>query len=59
MNWHDKFDARELSEIEFCRIYVNKFNHGTDGHLVKTIVAKLALLMDDVEITTDKANKEA
>ena len=37
----DGFTERELNEIIFCRTYVAKFNHGTDGHNRMVVVTKL------------------
>lgn len=45
-NWRDCFDERQLKEIEFCRLYVRDFKHGTDGHHLRLIVAMLANLLD-------------
>ena len=40
------FTERELKEIEFCRLYVDKFNHGTSGHNLRIIVAKMVYLLE-------------
>lgn len=45
-NWKDDLTERELKEIVFCRLYAEKFSHGTDGHNIRLIVAKLAKLLD-------------
>lgn len=44
--WTDQFDERQNKEIDFSRIYLRDFNHGTDGHNAKIIIAKMALLLD-------------
>ena len=44
--WKTHFTERELKEIEFCRLYANSFNHGTDGHNIRNIVAKMVTLLD-------------
>lgn len=31
--WHNNFEDRELMEIEFAKLYANRFDHGTDGHI--------------------------
>ena len=45
--WQTHLTERELKEIEFCRVYQRDFSHGTDGHNLRLIVAKLAALLDD------------
>jgi len=42
----EHFTVRELQEIEFSRLYVEKYNHGTGGHLIRTIVSKMADLLE-------------
>jgi hypothetical protein len=49
MNWHKHFDKRQLSEIEFSRVYATDFQHGTDGHNAKLIIAQQAALLSAVE----------
>lgn len=49
MQWRSDFTARELKEIDFCRLYQREFAHGTDGHNAKIIIAKLAAILDTVE----------
>ncbi len=44
------FDERQQKEIEFCRTYLEKFAHGTDGHNLRMIVAKMAAILDDVHL---------
>jgi len=44
--WQTHFTERELKEIEFCRLYALNFNHGTDGHNIRNIVAKMVGLLD-------------
>lgn len=46
-DWSAGFIERELAEIEFAKIYTEKFNHGTDGHNRLNIVTKLALLVNE------------
>jgi len=42
----DLFTEKEWMEIEFNRLYVEEYGHGTSGHLIRTIVAKLADLLE-------------
>ena len=44
-NWTQAFTKRELEEIDFARIYAHDFNHGTDGHNAKIIIAKMAEIL--------------
>lgn len=44
--WKTHFTERELKEIEFCQIYQRDFGHGTDGHNIRLIVAKMAAMLD-------------
>jgi len=50
MNWLKLFDERQQKEIKFSQVYVNEFEHGTDGHNAKVIIAKMAHLLDEVSI---------
>jgi hypothetical protein len=43
------FTEREQKEIEFCTVYVSLFNHGTDGHTLRSIIAKQASLITMLE----------
>jgi hypothetical protein len=43
----DLFTEREWMEIEFCRVYAEEYDHGTDGHLIRKLVAKLADLLEE------------
>jgi hypothetical protein len=45
-NWKEVFDERELKEIVFNKEYFLKYRHGTDGHLLRMIIAKLAVIVD-------------
>ena len=40
------FDERQIKEINFDRIYAEGFHHGTDGHNMRMIIAKMAELLD-------------
>lgn len=44
--WETHFDERQRKEISFCLLYADDFAHGTDGHNIRLIVAKLARLLD-------------
>jgi hypothetical protein len=35
------FTDREQKEIQYCVMYMDDFNHGTDGHNMRIIIAKL------------------
>jgi hypothetical protein len=55
------FTEREQKEIAFAQIYFRDFNHGTDGHNAKVIIAKMAALLDDhylldTALTSDSGN---
>lgn len=49
MDWKSEFDKRELQEIHFCLLYRQEYDHGTSGHLLRTIIAKMARLLDKTE----------
>jgi hypothetical protein len=55
MSWLILFDERQQKEIEFCQVYKQDFGHGTDGHNVKMIIARMAEMLFDIEkvILTD------
>lgn len=50
MKWLEQFDERQQKEIEFSILYLNQFEHGTDGHNAKVIIAKMAQLLNKVEV---------
>ncbi len=45
-NWRHSYNERENSEIDFAGIYVDKFNHGTDGHSRLNLIARLTATLD-------------
>lgn len=45
-NWRNRFDERQLKEIDFSILYAEQFHHGTDGHNAKLIIARMASLLD-------------
>lgn len=49
LGWLSMFDERQRKEIDFSRVYVKEFGHGTDGHNSKRIIAQFAELMDVLE----------
>ena len=49
MNWLNNFDERQRKEIEFSILYLNQFEHGTDGHNAKVIIAKMASILNALE----------
>jgi hypothetical protein len=44
--WKNQFSERELKEIRFCELYCEEFGHGTDGHLIRSIVGKFVSYLD-------------
>ena len=42
----EHFTERESKEIELCRLYAEKFNHGTSGHLLRIVVSKMVDLLE-------------
>lgn len=46
--WLSRFDARQLQEIKFSTFYAREFNHGTDGHNAKMIIAKLSEVLSEL-----------
>lgn len=53
----NNFDERQRKEIEFSILYLNEFEHGTDGHNAKVIIAKMAGLLDRREVVLREALK--
>jgi len=49
MNWLNSFNERQRKEIEFSIVYLNQFEHGTDGHNAKVIIAKMASILNTLE----------
>lgn len=47
-DWTVALEPRERTHVEFCRDYVGKFNHGAPGHLDYQVIARLAMLLDQV-----------
>ncbi len=45
--WQTHFTERELKEIDFCKVYQRDFLHGTDGHNIRLIVAKLVNILEE------------
>lgn len=45
-NWLTRLDPREQDEVILARYYVKNLDHGTSGHLAKTVNAKMADLLD-------------
>lgn len=44
------FTEREAKEIKFARAYAASFNHGTDGHIRLTIIAKYSSMINPLLI---------
>lgn len=55
--WMSELTDREQKEVEFCLLYSDAFNHGTDGHTRLNIVAKLARKLHEYEIALDICKK--
>lgn len=47
--WGTLFDDRQMKEIKFSCLYARDFNHGTDGHNAKLIIAKFVDMLADGE----------
>lgn len=46
--WLSSFDERQLKEIKLSCLYAREFNHGTDGHNAKLIIAKFAEILSEL-----------
>lgn len=46
---------RERKEIEFCQVYATQFQHGTDGHNIRMLVAKLVGKIYDLQHQLEEA----
>ena len=51
LGWLEQFDDRERREILFAIDYAVWYSHGTAGHLAYTVIAKLALYINDLALT--------
>lgn len=40
--WFDVLEERQQKEILFDTEYADRFNHGTDGHTLRIIIADMA-----------------
>jgi len=47
-SWLKQFDERQQKEIEFSILYLSQFEHGTDGHNAKVIIAKMADMLNKI-----------
>jgi hypothetical protein len=47
--WTKVFTKRQIKEINFSMVYADDFSHGTDGHNAKIIIAKMAIMLNDIE----------
>ncbi len=43
--WAD-FNGRELLEIKFDRLYADEYAHGTEGHQMRLLIAKLSRVIE-------------
>lgn len=48
IGWMKQFDDRQKKEILFSRVYASEYNHGTDGHNAKLIIATMAQMLDEI-----------
>jgi hypothetical protein len=46
--WVKHFSDRQVKEIELSVLYKDKFNHGTDGHNAKIIIAQMVEMLRDI-----------
>lgn len=49
MNWVSLFDERQQQEIKFNCLYAERFGHGTDGHNVRLLVARMVEVLDALD----------
>lgn len=56
VTWYSQLSEREFKEVQFARLYVEKFGHGTSGHLAHTVLAKVSLQLE--QATGDKMPSE-
>ncbi len=47
--WLQALDERQQKEIAFAILYARDFHHGTTGHNSLMILARLAVLLDELE----------
>ncbi len=59
MSWLNNFDERQQKEIEFSILYLNQFEHGTDGHNAKVIIAKMADMLNKIHYALAPINGAA
>ena len=43
----DLFEEREGLEIEYCKLYAEGYRHGTGGHHMRLLIAKLYDLLEE------------
>jgi len=55
-SWKEEFDARQVNEIEFARIYADQFHHGTDGHNRLLLIAQMANKLDALQQQVNDAS---
>lgn len=55
--WFKGLSEREQNEVNFCMVYSEQFAHGTDGHTRMLIVAKLAKMLDEMELARNETPK--
>ena len=45
-HWTKEMNERERQEIRFARIYLNRFGHGTGGHMAYMLLARFSVMND-------------
>jgi len=58
MDWKSNFDERQLKEIEFCCVYSKQYNHGTDGHNIRNIVAMMSSILINAESVINREDEK-
>ena len=49
MSYLDIYDDRQKKQIEWCRLYADKFDHGDIGHNDKLLISALSRQLEIVE----------
>lgn len=48
-DWRNDLDPRMQAEIRLASEYTRNYNHGTAGHMAYNTIAKMAILLDEME----------
>lgn len=49
--WYERFLDHQLAEVEFARVYADRFSHGTEGHYRLLLIAQMADALDEYQST--------